>query len=73
MFFSTFTGMAAFYIAHWQTYVTGTLTFGKIDVTEAQLTIYIIYLLTAIFGDSIWSIRVSVIIQLSLQLNEGLN
>ena len=66
MLFMTFTGMSAFYIAHWQTYVTGTLTFGKIDVTEAQLTIYIIYFLTAILGDTLWSLRVS---SLSLTLS----
>lgn len=59
MFFMCFMGMSAFYIAHWQTYVTGTLTFGKIDVTEAQLTVYSIYFLTACFGDALWSLTVS--------------
>jgi hypothetical protein len=29
MFLMCFSGMAAFYVAHWRTYVTGSLTFGK--------------------------------------------
>ncbi|XP_052800711.1 choline/ethanolaminephosphotransferase 1-like [Mya arenaria] len=37
-----------FYMAHWQTYVSGTLKFGKIDVTEGQFTVIAIYLFCAI-------------------------
>lgn len=44
-----------FYAAHWQTYVSGTLCFGKFDVTEAQFTIMVIHTLSAIFGARIWS------------------
>ncbi|XP_045175187.2 choline/ethanolaminephosphotransferase 1-like [Mercenaria mercenaria] len=37
-----------FYLAHWQTYVTGTLKFGMIDVTEGQFFVMAIYTLCAI-------------------------
>ncbi|XP_021913069.1 cholinephosphotransferase 1 isoform X4 [Zootermopsis nevadensis] len=54
MFFQCFCAMTLFYCAHWQTYVSGTLRFGKIDVTEAQITIIFIHLMSAIFGPSVW-------------------
>ncbi|XP_012345134.1 cholinephosphotransferase 1 isoform X7 [Apis florea] len=54
MFFQCFCAMTLFYCAHWQTYVSGSLRFGKIDVTEAQFTIIIIHLISAIFGPKIW-------------------
>ncbi|TMW46025.1 hypothetical protein DOY81_008895 [Sarcophaga bullata] len=41
LFFQCFCAISLFYCAHWQTYVSGTLKFGKIDVTEAQFTIMI--------------------------------
>ncbi|XP_056293317.1 choline/ethanolaminephosphotransferase 1b isoform X3 [Pseudoliparis swirei] len=37
MFFCCFAGMFMFYCAHWQTYVSGTLRFGIIDVTEIPI------------------------------------
>lgn len=43
-----------FYCSHWVTYVTGSLHFGYIDVTEAQVATMIIFLLTAVFGESLW-------------------
>ncbi|GIX79105.1 hypothetical protein CDAR_45621 [Caerostris darwini] len=55
MFFQCFIAMTLFYIAHWQTYVSGTLRFGRFDVTEAQYTVMIIHLISALFGPSIWS------------------
>lgn len=58
MFSMVILGMSAFYTAHWQTYVTGCLKFGSIDVTEAQFTIYFIYLFNSIFGGSIWLYKV---------------
>ncbi len=58
MFITVFLAMLAFYVAHWQTYVTGTLKFGKIDVTEAQLVTYMIFAISGLFGDYIWSINV---------------
>lgn len=47
-----------FYCAHWSTYCTGFLKFSRFDVTEAQLVVIIVLLLTTIFGPSIWSISV---------------
>lgn len=44
-----------FYIAHWQTYVSGTLRFGRFDVTEIQFSIMFMLIITALFGSSIWS------------------
>lgn len=61
MFVTVFIAMCAFYIAHWQTYVTGTLKFGKIDVTEAQLCTYVIFAVSGFLGDSLWSINVPVL------------
>ncbi|CAH1983884.1 unnamed protein product [Acanthoscelides obtectus] len=57
MFFQCFCAMTLFYCAHWQTYVSGTLRFGKVDVTEAQFTIMSILTISAIFGSTIWSTK----------------
>ncbi|CAG9763685.1 unnamed protein product [Ceutorhynchus assimilis] len=57
MFFQCFCAMTLFYCAHWQTYVSGTLRFGKVDVTEAQMTIMCILVISAIFGPGIWSVK----------------
>ncbi|XP_020296550.1 cholinephosphotransferase 1 isoform X5 [Pseudomyrmex gracilis] len=54
MFFQCFCAMTLFYCAHWQTYVSGSLRFGKVDVTEAQFTIIGIHMISAIFGPEIW-------------------
>ncbi|NP_001080113.1 choline/ethanolaminephosphotransferase 1 isoform X1 [Xenopus laevis] len=54
MFFCCFAGMFMFYCAHWQTYVSGTLRFGIIDVTEVQIFIIIMHLLAAIGGPTLW-------------------
>ncbi|XP_076630437.1 choline/ethanolaminephosphotransferase 1 bbc isoform X4 [Colletes latitarsis] len=61
MFFQCFCAMTLFYCAHWQTYVSGTLRFGKIDVTEAQFTIITIHLISAIFGPKAWMIEIPVL------------
>lgn len=50
-----------FYIAHWQTYVSGTLRFGSFDVTEIQFSIMFMLLLTACLGSSIWTYIIPVI------------
>lgn len=55
-----FCAMTLFYCAHWQTYVSGTLRFGRVDVTEAQCTIMGIHLVSAIFGPDIWMTKVRV-------------
>ncbi|XP_011871645.1 PREDICTED: cholinephosphotransferase 1 isoform X9 [Vollenhovia emeryi] len=58
MFFQCFCAMTLFYCAHWQTYVSGSLKFGKVDVTEAQFTIIAIHLISAIFGPQIWMLEI---------------
>ncbi|XP_070519388.1 cholinephosphotransferase 1 isoform X4 [Cardiocondyla obscurior] len=58
MFFQCFCAMTLFYCAHWQTYVSGSLRFGKVDVTEAQFTIIGIHLISAIFGPEIWMMEI---------------
>ncbi|RWS31084.1 cholinephosphotransferase 1-like protein [Leptotrombidium deliense] len=42
MFYQCIAASTVFYTAHWQTYVSATLRFGKFDVTEAQFTIMLI-------------------------------
>ncbi|GAA6076962.1 cholinephosphotransferase 1 isoform X1, partial [Tachysurus ichikawai] len=54
MFFCGFVGMFIFFCAHWQTYVSGTLRFGIVDVTEVQIAIIIMYLMSAFGGVSLW-------------------
>lgn len=58
MFFMSFMATFIFYCAHWQAYVSGTLRFGKIDVTEIQLAGIIIFFMSAIFGGKVWSSQV---------------
>jgi hypothetical protein len=58
MFMTGFLAMSAFYTAHWQTYVTGTLKFGTIDVTEAQVSIVIVHFISGLFGETFWSLTV---------------
>lgn len=57
MFLEVFCVYALFYCAHWQTYISGTLHFGKIDVTEAQYSVITIHLISFIIGPEIWSIK----------------
>ncbi|XP_053966404.1 cholinephosphotransferase 1 isoform X1 [Anastrepha ludens] len=57
LFFQCFCAIALFYCAHWQTYVSGTLRFGKVDVTEAQFTIMGIHVISAVFGSEVWQTR----------------
>jgi len=61
MFVVCFLTISAFYTAHWQTYVTGSLRFGTIDVTEAQLAIVLTHALTGIAGDYFWALHVPVL------------
>jgi len=55
MFLQCVLAISLYYCAHWQTYVSGTLRFGRIDVTEAQIGIIIIHMLTAVFGGEFWT------------------
>ncbi|XP_028900128.2 cholinephosphotransferase 1 isoform X2 [Zeugodacus cucurbitae] len=61
LFFQCFCAIGLFYCAHWQTYVSGTLRFGKIDVTEAQFTIMAIHIISAVFGADVWQARIPLI------------
>ncbi|RLW00282.1 hypothetical protein DV515_00009208 [Chloebia gouldiae] len=58
LFFCCFVGLFMFYSAHWQTYVSGILRFGKIDVTEVQITITVLLLISAYGGPAIWDYKV---------------
>ncbi|XP_064481131.1 cholinephosphotransferase 1-like isoform X2 [Ornithodoros turicata] len=67
MFFQCFVAITLFYCAHWQTYVSGTLRFGKFDVTEAQFSVMAIHLVSAVFGPTVWATKVP-LVQLPLQI-----
>ncbi|XP_042239794.1 cholinephosphotransferase 1-like isoform X4 [Homarus americanus] len=58
MFFQCMMAVTLFYCAHWQTYVSGTLRFGFIDVTEAQFGVMAIHIISVIFGSSFWSLKI---------------
>ncbi|EJW86509.1 CDP-alcohol phosphatidyltransferase [Wuchereria bancrofti] len=65
--FVTVLSVVLFYCAHWSTYCTGRLKFAKLkkivtmfcfcrfDVTEAQMTILVVLLMTSIFGTGFWT------------------
>jgi phosphatidylglycerophosphate synthase len=57
LFFECFASMFVFYAAHWKTYCTGTLKFGLIDVTEGQLMVVFLFLITSQTGTAFWSLR----------------
>ncbi|NWH65878.1 CHPT1 Cholinephosphotransferase, partial [Geococcyx californianus] len=61
LFFCCFVGLFMFYSAHWQTYVSGTLRFGKIDVTEVQIAIIMLLLISAYGGTAIWDYKVPLV------------
>lgn len=55
LFFQCCFAICLFYTAHWQTYVCGTMRFGKFDVTEIQFSIIVMLFVSGIFGNSIWT------------------
>lgn len=58
MLFQCLCASTLFYCAHWQTYVSGTLTFGTIDVTEGQIVVMLVMLTSSFesfFNLDIWS------------------
>lgn len=55
MMYECLMGTFLFYLAHWQTYVTGQMRFGNFDVTEAQITMMTLMTVTSIFGTPMWS------------------
>ena len=54
MLYQSFLASGLFYCAHWQTYVTGTMRFGKVDVTEGQFCVMAFMIITALTGDVFW-------------------
>jgi len=54
MFWSCIFSYFAFYCAHWQTYVSGKLKFGKLDCTEAQFSFIAVYMISTI-SPAFWS------------------
>lgn len=60
-YFICFTGSFLFYCAHWQTYVSGTLRFGRIDVTEGQLMCIGVFIMTSVVGLGFWSFKLPLI------------
>lgn len=61
LFFQCCFAICLFYTAHWQTYVSGFLRFGKFDVTEIQLSIMFMLIVTALLGSSIWSFVIPIV------------
>jgi choline/ethanolamine phosphotransferase len=57
---------SAFYAAHWAAHRTHSLSFGAVDVSEAQWAMILIHLTTAIMGQSFW--RTMITDQFSLTL-----
>ncbi|XP_066275139.1 choline/ethanolaminephosphotransferase 1-like [Branchiostoma lanceolatum] len=54
LFFTIFTDMFAFYCAHWETYVTGTMQVKFIDVVEAENISIAVHAVSALLGPSFW-------------------
>nr|XP_046913672.1 cholinephosphotransferase 1-like [Dermatophagoides farinae] len=63
-----FISLFAFYTTHWLSYVTNQMVFGKIDVTEAQWTMILTHLVTAVYGQSIWNYQIHVGTIVSIEL-----
>ncbi|UJR28270.1 hypothetical protein I4U23_009520 [Adineta vaga] len=57
MFWCCMLSYIAFYCAHWQTYVSGKLRFGKLDCTEATLAFIGVYMISTI-SPSFWANKV---------------
>lgn len=61
MLFQCLCGSTLFYCAHWQTYVSGTLQFGWIDVTEGQIVVMLVMLassLASFFSIDLWAVSI---------------
>ncbi|XP_007956495.2 cholinephosphotransferase 1, partial [Orycteropus afer afer] len=61
LFFCSFIGMFMFYCAHWQTYVSGVLRFGKVDVTEIQVALIIVFMLSTFGGATMWDYTIPIL------------
>lgn len=58
LFVECFATMFVYYSAHWQAYCSGIIHFSWFDVTEAQLLIILMHILTGLFGTSIWQAEI---------------
>jgi hypothetical protein len=58
MFVEVFAVLALFYCAHWQAYVSGTLHFGKFDVTESHYVVMTVNVVTFFIGPEIWTQKI---------------
>lgn len=58
LFVECFATMFVYYAAHWQTYCSGIMRFSFFDVTEAQLLIILMHILTGMFGTSMWQAEI---------------
>ncbi|XP_023605636.1 cholinephosphotransferase 1 isoform X2 [Myotis lucifugus] len=61
LFFCCFIGMFLFYCAHWQTYVSGVLRFGKVDVNEIQVGLMVIFVLSTFGGATMWDYTIPIL------------
>ncbi|ERE89541.1 cholinephosphotransferase 1-like protein [Cricetulus griseus] len=61
LFFCSFVGMFLFYCAHWQTYVSGVLRFGRVDVTEIQVALMIVFILSTFGGATMWDYTIPIL------------
>ncbi len=59
MFILCFGCFVEYYLANWQTYVSGWYYFGTIDCTEGEMGTVSVLLLSSIFGNSIWEHNVN--------------
>uniref|UniRef100_UPI00358E0459 cholinephosphotransferase 1-like n=1 Tax=Myxine glutinosa TaxID=7769 RepID=UPI00358E0459 len=50
-------GNLLFYCAHWHAYVSGTLRFGRLDVTEVQFAIMGFHSISFVFGPEVWDVQ----------------
>nr|CAB3230095.1 choline/ethanolaminephosphotransferase 1-like [Phallusia mammillata] len=61
MFFFCLNSPLSIYLGHWSSYVTGTLTFGLIDVTEALCLATVVFILTGLFGQDFWNASIPIL------------
>lgn len=54
VFSSLLLQLSVFYSAHWRAYTSGTLQFGRIDVTEAQVCMMLVSVCSGLVGPDFW-------------------
>ncbi|CAF0745533.1 unnamed protein product [Didymodactylos carnosus] len=57
MFWCCILSYFAFYCAHWQTYISGKLRFGRLDCTETQFSFITFYIISTIYPN-FWTISI---------------